>query len=166
MYYATGFLAGLSSEPGRSGACNPAKLPVSEVATMDCHHNPISRHHFFEPLARCSEKRFLVFHLAECLQVIGCSSITPGTGSSFQVDAAEVFRDALALHASSIICACNTLGLSVAPYAADIKAAKMLIAAGRLLGIEVDDVVIVNAESLHSMQECYPRLCPRFWPYC
>jgi DNA repair protein RadC len=115
-------------------------------------------HLFFLPLTHFTDERHFVFYLGSDYQVIGCLDVTSSMDSPFCCDTSEVFKGAALAGATAIICARNTLSLSVAPSSHELKAARKLIRAGEKIGIEVHDLVIVNRESLHSMCECSPKL--------
>ena len=120
--------------------------------------DPISFHHFVQPLAHYSEEHFIAFHLDVQHQVIGYHEVSKGTLSASLVHPREVFKAALLSNAYAIIVAHNHPSGSVTPSREDIETTKQLIAAGKLMGISVVDHCIVSSESMCSLRETEHQL--------
>jgi DNA repair protein RadC len=120
--------------------------------------DPISFHHFVQPLAHYSEEHFIAFHLDAKHQVIGYHEVSKGTLSASLVHPREVFKAALLSNAYAIIVAHNHPSGSVAPSREDIETTKQLIEAGKIMGVSVVDHCIVSSESMNSLRESEPQL--------
>lgn len=120
--------------------------------------DPISFHHFVQPLAHYSEEHFIAFHLDAKFQVIGYHEVSKGTVSASLVHPREVFKAALLSNAYAIIVAHNHPSGSVEPSREDIETTKQLIKAGKIMGVEVVDHCIVSSESMNSLRETEPHL--------
>lgn len=120
--------------------------------------DPISFHHFVQPLAHYSEEHFIAFHLDVKFQVVGYHEVSKGTLTASLVHPREVFKAALLSNAHAIIVAHNHPSGSVAASREDIETTKQLIKAGKIMGVEVVDHCIVSSESMNSLRETEPQL--------
>lgn len=89
------------------------------------------------------KEHFAVFYLDTQNRLIERQIISIGTLNASLVHPREVFEPALKLSAASIILAHNHPSGSLNPSSGDEEVTKRLIEAGRLLGIEVSDHIIV-----------------------
>lgn len=85
-------------------------------------------------------------------RVRGYKVVSTGTDVSSLVTPRMVFRDACALGATRIIVAHNHPGGDMNPSADDLSATARLIEAGRLLGIELEDHLILGATEWVSLR--------------
>lgn len=86
-------------------------------------------------------------------RIIGISTISVGTLNSSLVHPREVFRDALSHSASSIILVHNHPSDDPEPSDDDIAVTRRLADAGRLMGIEVIDHIIIIRHCYTSFKE-------------
>ena len=84
-------------------------------------------------------------------RLLGTANPVSGTINSLPVRAAEVFREAIVQSASGVIFVHNHPSGDPRPSAQDIHITRELLAAGRLLGIDLCDHVIVGAGKFLSM---------------
>jgi DNA repair protein RadC len=80
--------------------------------------------------------------------VLGVKRIYEGSVNSLQVRPAEVFRDAIALNAVALVVAHTHPSGDPQPSPEDVAVTKQLIQAGRNLGIEVLDHLILGRHNL------------------
>jgi DNA repair protein RadC len=85
-------------------------------------------------------------------RLLGSPAVVPGGVNSVQVRAAEVFREPVVLHATSVVLVHNHPSGDPAPSRPDAAITKSLIGAGELLDIEVLDHVIVGDGRFVSMR--------------
>ena len=85
-------------------------------------------------------------------RVRGYKVVSTGTDVSSLVTPRMVFRDACALGATRIIVAHNHPGGDMNPSAEDLSATARLIEAGRVLGIELEDHLILGASEWISLR--------------
>jgi len=79
--------------------------------------------------------------------------VSKGTLDSSLVHARDVFREAIKSNAKSIILVHNHPSGSVKPSSDDCNITKKLVEAGKVIGIEITDHVIIAGESYFSFQE-------------
>lgn len=101
--------------------------------------------------ARCMGERveqFWVVLLNTRRRVIRCEDVSKGTQDTILVHPREVFRSAIVHNASAIILVHNHPSGDPAPSQADIKITKELVAAGKLLKIEVLDHIVMGLKTV------------------
>lgn len=104
----------------------------------------------FEEIDR---EAFYVFCLDGKLKVIGVNLVSLGTLDAAIVHPREVFKAAILLNASSIICAHNHPSGNPQPSGQDAQLTSRLVAAGTILGIPLNDHVICGEDSYFSFNE-------------
>jgi DNA repair protein RadC len=85
--------------------------------------------------------------------VVDISTISVGTANASLVHPREVFKKAIAHSASSVVLAHNHPSGNPEPSEDDVKLTMRLVEAGRLLGIEVLDHIIVTTKGFVSFKE-------------
>lgn len=93
---------------------------------------------------------FVVLVLDVQHRIIARAEITRGLVNASLVHPREVFRLAIALGGSGIICAHNHPSGDPTPSAEDRAVTSQLVAAGRILDIPVHDHIIVAGETAYS----------------
>ncbi len=96
---------------------------------------------------------FYVICLDTKAKVIGINLVSLGTLSGSLVHPREVFKAAILLNASKIICAHNHPSGDPSPSAQDNELTLRIVAAGRLMGIFVLDHVICGEDNFFSYEE-------------
>ena len=86
-------------------------------------------------------------------RVIGVSEVSRGTLSASLVHPRETLRTAILLNAAAFIVAHNHPSGDLEPSEEDLTVNKRLVEAGKLLGIEVLDHIIVAKDSFISFKE-------------
>jgi DNA repair protein RadC len=86
-------------------------------------------------------------------KIIGISTISIGTLNASLVHPREVFKDALMHTAASVVLAHNHPSGDPEPSEDDITITKRLIEAGKILGVEVIDHIIVGKNGFFSFKE-------------
>lgn len=113
---------------------------------------------FVEPMKWYDIEKFVCFHCNARNEVTGYVIVSQGTVSASLVHPREVFKSAILNNAHAVIVAHNHPAGSLIPSREDRDTTEQLIAAGRLLGIEVLDHVIVAASGILSLRETEPGL--------
>lgn len=109
---------------------------------------------YFGPKLRDLTKEvFIVAFLNTAKLVMGYKKISSGGSTSTIVDPAEVIRQAVMNEANSILLVHNHPSGRKAESKADIQLTKRLADAGKLLGIPVDDHIIIAGDGYTSFQE-------------
>ena len=80
-------------------------------------------------------------------------TVSKGTLNNSLVHAREVFREAIKASANSIVLVHNHPSGSANPSADDCRVTKELVKAGKVIGIEIIDHVIIAGEGYFSFQE-------------
>ncbi len=99
------------------------------------------------------KEHFVIFFLDSRSQEIKREVITIGTLNANLVHPREVFEPAVRYLASQIIVSHNHPAGDSAPSQEDLEITKRLIDAGKLLGIELKDHIIVSKTSFFSFKE-------------
>jgi DNA repair protein RadC len=106
---------------------------------------------------KCSEPeeayRFLRPNMDPRNNVLNHTLATIGLADRSQLHAREVFRDAIVNNATRIILAHNHPSGDVTPSAQDISITRSLVEAGKIIGIEVIDHIIIG-EGFCSLRRC------------
>ena len=85
-------------------------------------------------------------------EVIQTRVVTVGLLDSSQVHPREVFTDAIADRAAAVVLAHNHPSGLLEPTPADLQVTRQLVEAGRILGIEVLDHLIVTKQGFVSLK--------------
>ena len=86
-------------------------------------------------------------------KVIGISTISIGTLNANLVHPREVFKDAIMHSAASVVLAHNHPSGDPEPSEEDIAITKRLVEAGKIVGIEVTDHIVIGKNSFCSFRE-------------
>jgi DNA repair protein RadC len=100
-----------------------------------------------------NQEYFVCISLNGANEVIGNRVVTVGLLNANQVHPREIFSDAIAERAASIILVHNHPSGNTEPSHADIAVTKRLIEAGEILGIRIHDHIIVSRDGHTSMKE-------------
>jgi DNA repair protein RadC len=104
-------------------------------------------------LKQTDREHFVAVFLDSHSKVIGINTVSIGTLTESLVHPREVFKGAILANASSIVCAHNHPSGIASASAADISVTSTLVDAGRILGIRVEDHVIIGDEGFTSFRE-------------
>ena len=104
-------------------------------------------------LATLKKEHFICLYLNARSQVIARETISIGIINSSLVHPREVFEPAIKNLSVQIVLAHNHPSNSLLPSISDIQITKKLIDAGKILGIEVIDHIIIVKNNFHSMRE-------------
>ena len=104
-----------------------------------------------QELRTARKEHFVVLYLNARNQLIHKETISIGTLNANLVHPREVFKPAIDNLAASIIVAHNHPSGGCEPSAADLELTRRLQDAGKLLGIEVADHLIITGESFNSI---------------
>jgi len=86
-------------------------------------------------------------------KIIGISTVSIGTLNTSLVHPREVFKDAIMHNAASVVLAHNHPSGDIEPSENDLTITKRLVEAGKILGIEVLDHIIVTKAGFFSFKE-------------
>jgi DNA repair protein RadC len=100
-----------------------------------------------------TKEHFCVLYLNVRNQLIEREIISIGNLNTSIAHPREVFEPAVRVHAAQIILCHNHPSGSVEPSATDIETTRRLVRAGKILGIEVIDHVIITSTAFLSMKE-------------
>lgn len=131
------------------------KEPGAAPKNIAC---PADIEQFIEPLKHYAEEHFVAFHLNAKFEVVGHQIVSHGTLSASLVHPREVFKAAILSNSYALIVAHNHPAGSLTPSSEDIETTKTLVDAGKLLGIQVIDHIIVSSNGHRSIRESHPEI--------
>jgi DNA repair protein RadC len=99
------------------------------------------------------KEQFMVLHLNSKNKIIKDEIVSIGTLNSSLIHPREIFKSAIKESANSVVLVHNHPSGDPTPSEEDEKITKKLMEAGKLLGIEVLDHVIVGKDSFFSFKE-------------
>jgi DNA repair protein RadC len=152
----------LSTERAMGGAKASQLLAAMELGKRMLHEQPARRivraaedvfQMLFGDMALLEQEELRVILLSTRNEVIAMRDVYRGNVSSAVVRIAEVFRDAVREGCPSIIAVHNHPSGDPSPSAEDAALTKQLVEAGRLLGIEVLDHVVIARSGFVSLKE-------------
>ncbi len=100
-----------------------------------------------------TQEVFMVLCLSSSNKIIQERTITKGLLNSSLTHPREVFREAILENAASVILLHNHPSGNLEPSREDIQITKQLVDAGRIIGITVQDHIIVGGDGFTSMME-------------
>jgi DNA repair protein RadC len=100
-----------------------------------------------------TKEQFLVMSFDTRNRILGTDNISTGTLTASLVHPRETFESAIRRHAASIIISHNHPSGDTEPSEEDIKITRRLTEAGKVMGIEVLDHIIVTKNSYFSFKE-------------
>jgi DNA repair protein RadC len=106
-----------------------------------------------EYLQGTDREHFIVVFLDSRSEVIGMNTVSVGTLTESLVHAREVFKGAILANAASIICAHNHPSGDALASEADLAVTSKLKESGRILGIPIEDHVIVGEAGYFSFRQ-------------
>ena len=95
-------------------------------------------------LAGRDRETFVVIHLDSKRGLLSVEVVAMGTLNATLVHPREVFKGALLANAASVVIAHNHPSGNTAPSPEDLALTRQLLKAGELLGVPVDDHIIVG----------------------
>ncbi|MEQ9202460.1 MAG: JAB domain-containing protein [Cyclobacteriaceae bacterium] len=98
-------------------------------------------------------EEFIIVVLNNAKKVLGWSRISTGGSTATIVEPSAIFQVALLGKASSLVCAHNHPSGYLKASSADISLTRRLRDAGKLLGIKVDDHIIITQGGYLSLKE-------------
>lgn len=116
-------------------------------------NNPDAAASFVRRMSRGPQEKMSAIYIGSSGYVIGYRSISIGSSKFVLIDAAEVFRPAVVLRASSVIMAHQHPSGDPEPSNDDIRVTRNLIEAGRSLQIPLSDHIIVGDNSYTSIRQ-------------
>jgi DNA repair protein RadC len=114
----------------------------------------------FEPLRYSPEEQFVSLHLNARHEIIGLQEVSHGSLSASLVHPREVYKAALVANSYAIlVCHNHPSGSKVFPSREDIDTTSQLFQAGKLLGIQLVDHLIVGPnQPVYSLRENHPHI--------
>src|SRR5205085_7409354 len=106
-----------------------------------------------EYLADTDREHFVILMLDQKNQVIGINTVSIGSLTASIVHPRECFKPAILSNAASIICGHNHPSGDPQPSREDRALTTRLVEAGRLLGIQVLDHIIVGRDTYMSFAD-------------
>lgn len=136
---------------------------VHEQMTVETLHpikTPGDVEALLEPLRHVPEEHFVSLHLNAKNEVIGLHEVSHGTLASSLVHPREVFKAALVANSYAIlVCHNHPSGSRIKPSPEDMDTTRQLLRAGRILGVNVVDHLIMSPnQNAYSLREHHPEM--------
>jgi len=109
--------------------------------------------YFKEKLGREKKEHFLILSLDSRNNLIREKIISVGTLNANLVHPREVFKEAIDAHAASLVVSHNHPSGDPEPSEDDLAITKRLVEAGKIMGIDVLDHVIVTKKDFYSLKD-------------
>jgi len=107
-----------------------------------------------DELANSDREMLLSVMVTSKNQLIGVETVSIGSISATSMSPREVFKSAILANAVGIILCHNHPSGELTPSNEDIQMTKLLVEAGKLLGIKVLDHIIVSNKGYQSLSDC------------
>ncbi|HIE37794.1 MAG TPA: JAB domain-containing protein [Anaerolineae bacterium] len=104
-------------------------------------------------MSHLEQEHFWVLFLDTRNRVLGSQTVYRGSLNQSQVRVGEVFREAVRRNCAAVIVAHNHPSGDPSPSPEDVAVTRDLVAAGRLLGIEVLDHLVIGQQRWVSLRE-------------
>ncbi|MBI2430000.1 MAG: DNA repair protein RadC [Ignavibacteriales bacterium] len=108
---------------------------------------------YIAELRDLKQEVFMVVCLSSSNRIIQERTITKGLLNSSLTHPREVFREAILENAASVILLHNHPSGNLEPSREDIQITKQLVEAGKIIGISVQDHIIIGGDNFTSMME-------------
>ncbi|MGB4759615.1 MAG: DNA repair protein RadC [Candidatus Saccharimonadales bacterium] len=112
---------------------------------------PQQAYHYFKDMGQSSKEQLRGLYLGSRHQVVHDEVISIGSLTSNIVHPREVFQPAVERGAVAVIIAHNHPSGSLEPSEADIQVTSQLVAAGKILGIDLLDHLVITASDWRSI---------------
>lgn len=106
-----------------------------------------------EDMRHLEQEHFRVIHLGTKNQVLGIDLVSVGTVGSSLVHPREVFKNSIRRNATGVILVHNHPSGDPTPSREDISVTRRVAEAGRILGIEVIDHIVIGDRRMVSLKE-------------
>lgn len=123
----------------------PQKIPLNSPKAV--------ANYLREKIGKKNQELFLVLSLDTHNNLLGISNISVGTLNANLVHPRETFSAAIQHHAASLIITHNHPSGHLEPSEDDLNITERLVKAGKILGIEIVDHIIVTEEGYFSFKE-------------
>ncbi len=129
------------------------RLQVAQPGERITIRRPEDANNYFGPLLRDHRQEIFVVAFLNAAKILtGYKKISIGGLTATIVDPAEVMRQAILNDAHSVIVLHNHPSGNTKPSRADLQLTRRLVESGRLLGIEVEDHLIIAGHTFTSMR--------------
>jgi DNA repair protein RadC len=106
-----------------------------------------------EEMRHLDQEHFRVIHLGVKNQVLGVDLVSVGTVGSSLVHPREVFKNSIRRNATGVILVHNHPSGDPTPSKEDVSVTRRIADAGRILGIEVVDHIVIGDRKFASLRE-------------
>lgn len=129
------------------------RIQISSLGDQIQVQSPEDAAAYFSPKLRdLTKETFIVAYLNNSKYLTGFTRISFGGATATIVDPSEVFRQAILNDACSIILLHNHPSGNIRESRADIHLTERLVKSGKLLGIPVDDHIIIAGDGFNSLR--------------
>ncbi|MEZ2298074.1 JAB domain-containing protein [Variovorax sp. RCC_210] len=107
----------------------------------------------FKDMQNETKEKVVVLHLNPQLEVLSYELAAIGTGTQALIDPVELYRNAMLARAHSLIVVHNHPSGNPKASPADLDMAKRLLDVGKLLGMELQDFIIIGDDTYTSLRQ-------------
>jgi len=137
---------------------NDLKVRVELIREGNSHEGPIIKCsqdvvEMMQYLARKDREYFICMHLNAKNMVVGVETVAIGTLDACMVTPREVFKAAIMNNAREVILVHNHVSGNSSASKEDIKITNRLVEAGKIIGIEVLDHIIIAGSNYFSFKD-------------
>ena len=111
---------------------------------------------FLRRVSEGPQERFSALYVSNRLVPIGYRKLSSGSSKLAIADPVEVFRPAILMRASSLFVAHQHPSGDATPSAEDLEVTKRLAAAGKSIGITLNDSLVIGDGRYSSIRDLYP----------
>ncbi|MBN1815030.1 MAG: DNA repair protein RadC, partial [Anaerolineae bacterium] len=104
-------------------------------------------------MAHLEQEHFRVLYLDTRNRLLGSETVYVGSLNASHIRVGEIFRDAVKRNCAAIIVVHNHPSGDPAPSPEDVAVTRQLVAAGKLLDIEVLDHLVIGQQRFVSLRE-------------
>lgn len=117
-------------------------------------HNSLEVFNYYKDICKdLTQEHFYCLYLDVKKHIILNKLLFVGTINYSMVHPRDIFREAYLNHATSIICIHNHPSGDITPSIDDIKLTKSLVEIGILMGVKIDDHIIIGKDKYYSFFE-------------
>ena len=144
----------MTSQIDEIGLTYKSSIPISEKPTIQCPEDAYSLLlKIWDMDTILLKEEFLLLVLNNNKKCLGWSKISSGGATATIVDVSLIFQTAIIGNASSIVVAHSHPSGTLKPSSSDIRLTERIKKAGAILGVPLDDHIILTSENYMSFRQ-------------
>ena len=144
----------MTSQIDEIGLTYKSSMPISEKPAIQCPEDAYSLLlKIWDMDTILLKEEFVVILLNNNKKCLGWSKISSGGATATIVDVVQIFQTAIIGNANSVIVAHSHPSGTLKPSSSDLHLTKRIKEAGTLLGVPLDDHIIITSENYMSLKQ-------------